>query len=98
VRARKVDANSKNLLSVARQLGLRVFVNNDALCDAIVQAPGGHTELWEVKDKKGRFTDLQKRMREAGWHIRTVKTVDDVVLARSEMTRAGAEQQKARMG
>lgn len=97
MRARKVDANSKNLLSFARELGFKVFVRNDTLADADVQLAGVH-EVWEVKDKRGRFTDLQKRMREAGWNIRTVKTTDDVIQARAEMTRNASAIQRSKLG
>lgn len=96
MRARKVDGNSKNLLTFAREIGFKVFVRNDPLGDADVQYAGVH-EVWEVKDKKGRFTDLQLKMRAAGWVIRTVKTIEDVVLARAEMTRNASAIQRARL-
>ena len=52
--------------------------------DATVQY-AGRTELWECKAKNGKFTDLQKRMKEQGWKIRTVRNIADVIQAREEM-------------
>ena len=98
MRARKVDANSQDLYLAAREMGFKVYIRNDALCDADVQLCG-ITELWEVKNgKKGRFTDLQKKMRQAGWVIRTVRSVDDLVLARAEMTRNASAIQRTKIG
>ena len=93
----RADANAPELYQEARKMGFKLYVNNDALCDTIAQLCG-ITELWEVKQKAGKFTPLQEKMREAGWIIRTVRSVDDLVLARSEMTRNAAAMQKARMG
>lgn len=98
MRARRVDQNSTDLYQAARKMGFKVYVRNDALGDADVQLAGLH-EVWEFKNgAKARFTDLQARMRQAGWRIRTVRTVDDVIAARSEMTRAAAAISKERMG
>lgn len=77
-RAARTDANLTEIMKAARKMGFRVFVCNDQLCDLIAQKHGV-TELWEVKQAKGRFTKLQKEMREAGWQIRTVRSIDDLL-------------------
>lgn len=98
MRARKVDQNSTDLYQAARKMGFKVYVRNDALGDADVQLAGLH-EVWEVKNgSKAKFTETQKRMRDAGWRIRTVRTVDDLVLARSEMTRDASAIQRTKLG
>ena len=98
MRARRVDLNSTDLYQAARKMGFKVYVRNDALGDADVQLAGLH-EVWEFKNgAKARFTDLQKKMREAGWQIRTIRTVDDLLQARSEMTRAASAIQRTKLG
>jgi len=85
--ARRVDGNLSVIIKLARKLGFLVNVRNDQLADLDVQLPaaGYAHEPWEVKDRKGRYTDGQKRLREQGWKIRTVRTEDDVIAARAEM-------------
>lgn len=78
MRARKVDAGLTEIVKAYRKMGWRVYVCNDALCDIIIQR-GSKTELIEVKEKRGSFTDLQKLMRIRGWQIRTVRSVEDIL-------------------
>lgn len=87
VRARRVDSNLSELVKAARKMGFRINVRNDDLADVDAQLPGcDKTEIWEVKVLKGaRFTERQKKRREEGWLIMTVRTVDDLLLARERM-------------
>jgi hypothetical protein len=83
MRARRVDANLGEIVKAARAIGMLVHVTNGDW-DATVQYMG-ITELWECKTKKGKFTELQKKMNGQGWKIRTVRNLLDVVQARREM-------------
>lgn len=82
-----MDANLTDIADAARKLGFRVSIINNDLADICWQL-GATTELVEVKNPHGRnrFTDNQKDMRRDGWIIRTVRSVDDVMLARNEIT------------
>lgn len=89
MRARRVDGNLADIVSIARQAGFLVNVRNDALADLDVQLRGRH-ELWEIKDptkppSKRGLTPLQVELRAEGWSIRTVMTAADVLAARKEM-------------
>ena len=84
MRARRGDENLAAIVEAARDLGFLVHVTNDNLCDATVQFRG-QTELWECKQPKATFTDLQKRKRAEGWRIRTVRCLEDVIKARKEI-------------
>lgn len=83
MRARRTDDNLGNIVSVARAIGFKVHVTNGDW-DATVQL-GNVTELWECKNGRGRVTATQKRLREQGWNIRTVRTDADVLRAKAEM-------------
>ena len=84
MRAKRVDSTLMEIVETARDLGMLVFVRNDALADLDIQYRG-ISELWEVKTPKGTFTETQERNRAKGWKIRTVRSVDDVIKARREM-------------
>lgn len=86
--ARRTDGNFSEIVGAARAAGFLVHCTN-ADWDATVQL-GGRVELWECKDgekspSRRRFTEVQQAMRDAGWHIRTVLTIDDVLNARKEL-------------
>lgn len=88
MRARRTDGNLSELVGAARAAGFLVYVTNDALCDLTVQfrgKHGTHSEIWECKNKDGKFTPRQEELRAAGWQIRTVRTIDDVIQARKEL-------------
>lgn len=85
-RAARVDENLGEIVQAARDFGFLVFVNNNSLCDIVAQWKDGRTFLWEIKTDSGTFTDGQKRLHKAGWQIRTIRSVDDVRLARNELT------------
>lgn len=76
--ARRTDASLTAIVKAFRQLGWRVYVCNDSLCDLVIQKGHTRTELIEVKTPNGTFTDMQKRRRADGWQIRTVRSLDDV--------------------
>lgn len=98
IRRHRTDGNAAEIYREARRLGFRLNVVNNALCDTVAQLCG-LTELWEVKNgRAASYTALQKKMREAGWVIRTIRSIDDLLQARAEMTRAGAAVQKSRLG
>lgn len=78
-RARRTDNNLGAIVKALRKMGWRVYVNNNALCDLVIQR-GTKTLLVEVKDKRGTFTPAQKKMREQGWEIRTIRTIEDCVI------------------
>jgi hypothetical protein len=84
--AARRDTNEPELVEAARQIGLKVFYLRE-VGDLLVQF-GPLTELWEVKTEAGKLTDAQCRMRQAGLKARLVKTVDDVLRAKKEMTGA----------
>ena len=97
-RTHRADNNASALYQAARKMGFRLNVTNNALCDAVAQL-GDVTELWEVKNgRAAKYTPLQARMREAGWQIRTIRTVDDLLQARSEMVRNASAIQRNRLG
>lgn len=86
MRARRVDANLADIVSIARESGFLVNVRNDALADLDVQLHGRH-EVWEVKDgskapSRRRLTPLQAEIRAEGWTIYTITGPDDVLAAR----------------
>lgn len=85
-RAARVDENLAEIVDAARMMGFLIYVNNNALCDIVAQWKDGRTQLWEVKTEKGKFTPSQKDMRADGWKIRTIRSVDDVLAARNEIT------------
>lgn len=92
-RARKVDANLSAIVEIARKVGFLVHVTN-ADWDATVQFHG-LVEMWECKADKKLYgknaqTKTQKKLKDLGWKIRTVRTAEDVMKARAEMLcRAG---------
>lgn len=96
-RAARVDDNLASIVKAARKMGFRIYVRNDVLADVDAQIGEVH-EAWECKGIKGKFTDQQKRLRAEGWRIRTVRSVDDVMLARSQMMQAASAIQRARLG
>lgn len=83
--AARTDGNLTAIVKAARKMGFLVYIANDDLCDAIAQLMD-KIELWEIKTETGKFTDLQNKHRAAGWRIRTIRSVDDVLLARNEIT------------
>ena len=97
MRARKVDGNLQQIVKVARAMGFRVYVRNDSLADLDVQLAGGVHEIWECKNGKGRMTKKQESMRAAGWNIRTIRTVQDIEIARAEMMRDAGARQRAKL-
>ena len=94
--ARKVDSNLSDIVAAARKLGLRVNVRNDDLADLDVQF-GGHHEVWEVKGARGRLTKRQKKLRAAGWCIRLITCVDDVLAAKRTLLADAEAIRKARL-
>ncbi len=84
-RARKIDSVTTSLAEAAEKMGFLVHRTNGAwdLTACLVQ--NGTVELWECKTGKGRVTERQAKLRKAGWPIRTVRTVDDLLLARECM-------------
>ena len=81
----RVDSNLKAIAELARKVGFLVYVRNDALADLDVQLGGRH-QVWEVKNRKGKLTPRQIKVREQGWTIREVRTAEDVLAARAEIT------------
>ena len=78
-----MDANLGELVKAARAFGMTVHVTN-ADWDLTVQY-AGKTELWECKNGKGRVTEVQQKLKDQGWTIRTVRNVQDVLNARKAM-------------
>jgi len=81
--AKRRDANEPDIVAAARRCGLKVFYTSE-LGDLLVQF-GNVTELWEVKTEAGKLTSAQCRLRQAGLKARLIRTIDDVLAARSEM-------------
>lgn len=86
MRARKVDRNLGEIVDAARRVGFLVYIRNDVLGDLDVQLAKVH-EVWECKTPKGKFTQTQQKYREAGWVIRTIRSVEDVINARRELAK-----------
>ena len=98
MRARKVDANLKSIVDAARKLGLMVNVRNDDCADLDVQVRGSNVaEIWEVKASGGRYTKRQKKLRAAGWCIRLITCVVDVLAAKQTMLADAEAMRKARL-
>ena len=98
MRARKVDANLKSIVDAARKFGLLVNVRNDDCADLDVQVRGSNVaEIWEVKATGGRYTKRQKKLRAAGWCIRLIRSVDDVLEAKRTLLADADAIRKARL-
>lgn len=81
MRARRVDSNLSEVVKAYRKLGCRVAINNDNLCDLIVQH-SGVTDLVECKDgskppSARRLTALQEK-NHAEIMIRVITGLDQV--------------------
>jgi Holliday junction resolvase len=80
-RARRVDANQKELVKVLKQLGWLVLdlsplgkgVPDLLVCRRDV------VKVVEVKTPKGKPTKAQQRVIDAGWPVCTVRVVDDLL-------------------
>lgn len=94
-RAARRDSNEPELVAAARKMGMKVFYTSE-LGDLLVQYCG-LTELWECKTATGKLTETQCLRRQQGLQARTVRSVDDVILARAEMTRSASAIQRGRM-
>lgn len=81
--AARRDNNEGPIVEAARRIGLKVFYLKE-LGDLIVQH-GEVTELWEVKQEKGKLTELQCKLRQQGLKAYTIRNVDDVLAARKRM-------------
>lgn len=82
-RARKIDGNARSLIEAAERMGFKVHPTNGDW-DLTAQI-GDCTELWECKNGRGRVTERQARLKEKGFLIWTVRTVDDLLSARARM-------------
>ena len=94
--AKRRDANEPELVAAARKMGMKVFYTNE-LGDLLVQY-AGLTSLWEIKTSTGKLTDAQCRRKQQGLEARIIRNLDDVILARSEMTRDAGAIQRTKMG
>lgn len=81
--ARRRDSNEGDLITAARECGLKVWVTSE-LGDWLAQY-GKVTRVIEVKTEDGRLTKAQEFRRAQGLNTHIVRTVDDVLELRRQM-------------
>jgi hypothetical protein len=82
MRARRTDDNLKAIYDLARKVGLLVYIRNDIWDLDVTKKGSNRWEVWEVKNGKGGYRPGQEKMIAEGWPVYTVRTAEDVLLAR----------------
>jgi Holliday junction resolvase len=83
-RARRTDANHREVVATLRRLGWRVADTHalPGFVDLIAFHPAYGVRMVEVKAPKGEYTRAQIRLMGDGWPVATVRSIDDAIALR----------------
>jgi len=76
-RAAKRDMNEAEIVAALREAG-HLVVQLDKF-DLLVQRQDGRVVMLEVKNDRGRVTDSQREMMDAGWRLHIVRNPEEAL-------------------
>lgn len=77
IRAGKRDASERPIIEALKAHGCLVAQLDKF--DLAVQTPAGWVVLMECKSGRGRITDSQQEMLDAGWKLHIVRTPEEAI-------------------